>query len=273
MRMEKGRPSRTWLVFAASCGFLAGMLVMAALFAIFPDETRPAFAEASTSAKATAGKPAVASANPISGSTSRAPVEAVEPSTTRTEPATPEPAAGATEIRPTSPGEPPAVTAPDDPPAVAVPSIGADPLEELKDRHLELPVKGAVPEDIHDMFNEARGGGRRHEAIDMLAPRNTPVVAVEAGTIARLFFSKAGGITVYQADPTNTYIYYYAHLERYADGLTEGDKIKRGQLLGYVGTSGNAPPGTPHLHFAIFKMTGEKRWWQGTPIDPFHVLR
>ena len=266
MRMEKGRPSRTWLVFAASCGFLAGMLVMAALFAIFPDQTRPAFAEA------TAGKP-VASALPISGSTSRAEVETREPSTSKTDPPTDVPATGATEIRPTSPSEPPAVTAPDEPPALAVPSIGADPIEVLKDRHLELPVKGAVPEDIHDMFNEARGGGRRHEAIDMLAPRNTPVVAVEAGTIARLFFSKAGGITVYQADPTNTYIYYYAHLEKYADGLKEGDRIKRGQLLGYVGTSGNAPPGTPHLHFAIFKMTDDKRWWQGTPIDPFHVLR
>ena len=123
------------------------------------------------------------------------------------------------------------------------------------------------------MFNEMRGGTRRHEAIDMLAPRNTPVVAVEAGTIARLFFSKAGGITVYQFDPTNTYVYYYAHLEKIR-GWVEGRRHGEARpVIGYVGTTGNAPPDTPHLHFAIFKMTDEKHWWQGTPIDPFQVLR
>jgi murein DD-endopeptidase MepM/ murein hydrolase activator NlpD len=176
-------------------------------------------------------------------------------------------------MRPTPASEPPAVTAPEEPQAVAVPSIGVNPIEELRSRHLDLPVKGASREDVHDMFNEMRGGTRRHEAVDMLAPRNTPVVAVEAGTIGRLFFSKAGGITIYQFDPTDTYVYYYAHLERYADELKEGDKVKRGQLLGYVGTSGNAPRDTPHLHFAIFKMTDEKHWWEGTAIDPFQVLR
>lgn len=252
MRMKKGRPSRTWLVFAASCGFLAGMLVMAALFAIFPDQTRPA----------------LASAIPI------APPAAIDTrAASPANSATPSVATGPTEVRPTSPSEPPAVTAPEEPQAVAVPSIGANPIEDLRGRNLDLPIKGAVPEDVHDMFNEMRGGTRRHEAIDMLAPRNTPVVAVEAGTIARLFFSKAGGITVYQFDPTNTYVYYYAHLEKYADGLKEGDKVKRGQLLGYVGTTGNAPRDTPHLHFAIFKMTDEKRWWEGNAIDPFQVLR
>ena len=251
MRMEKGRPSRTWLVYAASCGFLAGMLVMAALFAIFPDQTRPALANA------------IAAPEPVA--------RAAAPATPSS--AAPPPAPALLEVRPTSTSEPPAVTAPDEPQAVAIASIGVNPVEDLKSRHLDLPVKGAVPEDVHDMFNEMRGGTRRHEAIDMLAPRNTPVVAVEAGTIGRLFFSKAGGITIYQFDPTNTYIYYYAHLERYADGLKEGDKIKRGQLLGFVGTTGNAPRDTPHLHFAIFKMTDEKHWWQGTPIDPFHVLR
>jgi len=88
-----------------------------------------------------------------------------------------------------------------------------------------------------------------------------------------LFTSKAGGLTVYQFDPSSTYAYYYAHLERYASGLTDGDHVRRGQLLGYVGTSGNAPPDTPHLHFAIFKLTDKKRWWEGSPIDPFAVLR
>ena len=258
-RMEKGRPSRTWLVFAASCGFLAGMLVMAALFAIFPDQTRPAFAEA------TAGKPAessAASSNPSSPLALKSSSDSVPP-----------PATGPTEVRPTPSSEPPGATAPEEPQAVAIPSIGVDPIADLKRRDLEMPVKGADDDDVKDMFDDMRGGSRRHEALDILAPRNTPVVAVEDGTIARLFFSKAGGITIYQADPTNTYIYYYAHLEKYVDGLKEGQKVKRGELIGYVGTSGNAPPNTPHLHFAIFKMTDQKRWWEGTPINPFQVLR
>ena len=90
---------------------------------------------------------------------------------------------------------------------------------------------------------------------------------------AKLFFSKAGGITIYQFDPSNNYCYYYAHLERYADGLAEGQQIKRGQVIGYVGTTGNAPRDTPHLHFAIVKLTPEKKWWEGSAIDPYSVLR
>ena len=116
-------------------------------------------------------------------------------------------------------------------------------------------------------------GGRRHEAIDILAPRGTPVKAVEDGRIARLFFSKAGGTTIYQFDPTERFCYYYAHLDRYADGLRENDQVRRGQVIGYVGTTGNAPKNTPHLHFAVFRLNAEKRWWEGTPIDPYDLLR
>ena len=151
--------------------------------------------------------------------------------------------------------------------------MSANPFENLRRRNLELPVKGVYREDLRDSFNETRGSARRHEAIDILAPRHTPVIAVEEGTIARLFFSDAGGITIYQFDPTKTYVYYYAHLEKYADGLKEGDTVKRGEVIAYVGTSGNAPRDTPHLHFAIFKMTGEKKWWEGTAIDPYSVLK
>jgi murein DD-endopeptidase MepM/ murein hydrolase activator NlpD len=136
-----------------------------------------------------------------------------------------------------------------------------------------MPIRSVTREDLHDSFEETRGTTRRHEAIDILAPRNTPVLAVEDGTIARLFLSKAGGITVYQFDPTATYAYYYAHLERYADGLREGDPVKAGQVLGSVGTSGNADRNTPHLHFAIFRLTDKKRWWEGTAIDPYEVLK
>jgi peptidoglycan LD-endopeptidase LytH len=146
-------------------------------------------------------------------------------------------------------------------------------VEDLRNRQLTLPVHGIKRDDLRDTFNETRGSSRRHEALDVLAPRNTPVLAVEDGTIAKLFLSDAGGITIYQFDPTEAYCYYYAHLERYAEGVKEGAPVKRGQVIGYVGTTGNAPRDTPHLHFAIFKLTDEKKWWQGTAIDPYSVLR
>jgi murein DD-endopeptidase MepM/ murein hydrolase activator NlpD len=149
--------------------------------------------------------------------------------------------------------------------------VAGDP-GNLRSRRLLLPVDGVKPEQLTRQFSDARSG-HKHEAIDILAPRNTPVRAVEDGTIARLFSSKAGGITVYQFDPSGTFCYYYAHLERYAEDLREGQRVSRGQVLGYVGTSGNAPKETPHLHFAIFRLTDDKRWWEGTPIDPYDVLR
>ncbi|HXO22495.1 MAG TPA: M23 family metallopeptidase [Thermoanaerobaculia bacterium] len=144
---------------------------------------------------------------------------------------------------------------------------------DLLRRNLLLPVQGVRREDLRDTFTEARSIGRSHDAIDILAPRNSPVLAVEAGRVAKLFWSQRGGWTVYQFDPTNTYDYYYAHLERYAAGLKEGDAVGRGQVIGYVGTSGNAPPDTPHLHFAIEVLTADKHWWQGTAIDPYPILR
>ena len=152
------------------------------------------------------------------------------------------------------------------------PMIGPPPSEALERRDLLVPVEGIDSDDLVRSFSDARGG-RKHEALDILAPRNTPVKAVEGGTIARLFSSKAGGITIYQFDPSDQYCYYYAHLERYAPGLAEGDKVGKGQVIGYVGTSGNAPKETPHLHFAIFQLSAAKRWWEGTPIDPYDVLR
>ena len=161
------------------------------------------------------------------------------------------------------------------PPLVAptTPIVSADPIEELRRRRLTLPVDGLQRERLRDTFNDMRGTTRRHEALDILAPRDTPVLAVEDGTVAKLFSSVPGGLTIYQFDPTTTYAYYYAHLARYAEGLKEGTAITRGQTIGYVGTTGNAPPETPHLHFAIFKLTEEKKWWQGTAIDPYPILK
>ena len=136
-----------------------------------------------------------------------------------------------------------------------------------------MPVDGIDPSRLRDDYDDARGGGRRHQAIDLLAPRNTPVRAVADGSIAKLFESVPGGHTIYQFDPSQRYCYYYAHLERYARGLDEGDRVERGQIVGYVGTSGNAPPDTPHLHFAIYRLGPERRWWEGEPLNPFPLLR
>lgn len=230
-RATNRRSERSWLVFAASLGFLAGMLVMAAVVAIFPS-----------------GASRVATT----------PVEA---------------RSAEIEVRPSKKETPPAVTPPPAQTVAASPSMSANPLEDLRQRNLTLPVQGIKKEDLRDNFNEMRGGTRRHEAIDVLAPRNTPVLAVEDGEIGKLFLSEAGGITIYQFDPTERYVYYYAHLERYADGVKEGAKVRRGDVIGYVGTTGNAPRDTPHLHFAIFKMGDDKRWWEGTAIDPYSVLR
>ncbi|HUQ88573.1 MAG TPA: M23 family metallopeptidase [Vicinamibacterales bacterium] len=174
-------------------------------------------------------------------------------------------------VKPTRKEEPPPVAPP--PATLPTPAVSGDAIADLRVRNLTLPVEGIKRNDLHDTFNETRGGARRHEALDVLAPRNTPVLAVEDGKIARLFLSEAGGITIYQFDPSSSYCYYYAHLEKYADGLKEGDTVKRGHVLGYVGTTGNAPRDTPHLHFAIFKLGDDKKWWQGTPIDPYSVLK
>ena len=116
-------------------------------------------------------------------------------------------------------------------------------------------------------------GGRVHNAIDIMAPRGTPVLAVADGRIEKLFLSKPGGRTIYQFDPTEQWSYYYAHLQRYAPGLAEGDHVKRGEVIGYVGSTGNASADAPHLHFGIYRLGEEKRWWTGTPVNPYPLLR
>jgi murein DD-endopeptidase MepM/ murein hydrolase activator NlpD len=136
-----------------------------------------------------------------------------------------------------------------------------------------MPVEGVDPADLRDNFSEQRGGSRTHEAIDILARRDTPVLAVADGTVAKLWQSVPGGITIYHFDSAGRYCYYYAHLERYARGLSEGDILRRGDVIGYVGTSGNAPRDTPHLHFAIYRLGPDRRWWEGEPLNPFPLLR
>jgi len=137
---------------------------------------------------------------------------------------------------------------------------------------LRVPIDGISIESFKGGFSQLRGS-RPHEAVDIVAPRGTPIHAVQDGTIAKLFFSKAGGITIYQFDPGGRLCYYYAHLERYAKGLHDGQHVSQGEVIGYVGTSGNAPPDTPHLHFAIFELNADRRWWQGRPLDPYLVFK
>lgn len=183
----------------------------------------------------------------------------------------------------TAPGDPgaaseagPGASPIDDPIPVRPATIGPprrEAVSELQSRHLLVPLESAKIETMRGQFSQRRGGGSRgHEAVDLLAPRGTRVRAVEGGAIAKLFHSKAGGTTVYQFDPSGRFCYYYAHLDAYAAGLHEGQSIAAGDVIGYVGSTGNATPNTPHLHFAIFELTQEKHWWQGRPVDPYAVF-
>jgi peptidoglycan LD-endopeptidase LytH len=155
--------------------------------------------------------------------------------------------------------------------SIQQPPVSTADYDLIESRDLAIPVPGVDPKNVVDSFNEMRGPGR-HEATDIPAPRGTLVIAVDSGTVKKLFTSVRGGLTVYQFDASQTYCYYYAHLDRYAAGLEEGEFLKRGDRIGYVGTTGDAPPDDPHLHFAIFKLGAEKHWWQGTPIDPYPFL-
>lgn len=134
-----------------------------------------------------------------------------------------------------------------------------------------LPFDDLKAADLHDSFDQARGG-HKHEAIDILKPRGTPVHAVVEGNIAKLFTSKYGGLTIYQFDNAGAYCYYYAHLDHYAPGLKEGMLVRAGSVVGYVGSSGDANAATPHLHFTIFKLGPQKHWWEGTAINPYASL-
>ena len=151
--------------------------------------------------------------------------------------------------------------------------VSVSAVEMLRKRSLHLPVDGVRQNDLRDSYADAREGTRAHEAIDIMAPRRTPVRAADDGTIEKLFTSKAGGLTIYQFEPSGTFCYYYAHLDAYADGLHEGETVTKGDLLGYVGSTGNASPDAPHLHFSIFRLTPERQWWKGEPINPYPVLR
>jgi murein DD-endopeptidase MepM/ murein hydrolase activator NlpD len=137
---------------------------------------------------------------------------------------------------------------------------------------LLIPVEGIKLAQLSDNFDQPRGKERHHEALDIMAPKGSKVIAAADGKVVKLFNSKPGGLTVYQFDPTEKYAYYYAHLDRYADGVKEGTVLKRGDLVGYVGTTGNANADAPHLHFAVVELTPKKEWWKGTAVNPYPML-
>ena len=155
---------------------------------------------------------------------------------------------------------PPVAPAQPDAPPVVVPS------------GLVIPVQGIEPDDLVDTFDDARGQGRVHDAIDILAPRGTPVMAATDGRILRLFTSDKGGLTIYQLGRDRRTVYYYAHLDAYAAGLAKDQTVRRGQVIGTVGDTGNAAPGNYHLHFAMWTVSDPASFWDGTPINPYPVL-
>lgn len=158
-------------------------------------------------------------------------------------------------------------------PPIAPPVASAATAAGATSVKLLIPVRGVTANQLSDTFGQPRGAERRHEALDIMAPMGTPVLAVADGKVVKLFDSKPGGLTLYQFDPSETYSYYYAHLDRYASGVKEGAQLKRGDLIGYVGATGNADAAAPHLHFAVFELAPQKHWWQGTPVNPYLLLR
>jgi murein DD-endopeptidase MepM/ murein hydrolase activator NlpD len=189
------------------------------------------------------------------------------------------------------PGPPHDVLAPTDPPAAtsAAPlpeiasespspggaggftPVAAPDLDRLRSLEMIIPVKGSQRPKIEDSFDAPRDGGRRHDAIDILAPRGTPILAAVGGTIMRVGSNALGGNTVWIVDAEQRFAFYYAHLDRYAK-IKQGTTAARGTVLGYVGTTGNAPPDVPHLHFQVMRISDPKRWWDGTPVNPFPFL-
>ena len=142
----------------------------------------------------------------------------------------------------------------------------------LMARGMEIPVAGRMVKNLEDTFDDGRDGGRTHRALDILAPRGTPVLAADSGRILRISENRLGGNTVYTTDPEERIVYYYAHLDAYQPGLVQGMTIARGDTLGFVGTTGNAPKDTPHLHFQVMRMPANGKYWDGEAINPYPLF-
>ena len=162
----------------------------------------------------------------------------------------------------------PATPAPGAAPVRLPSGVSRDDYDYLLSRHLRIPVVNVRLERIPDSFHDARDGKRVHGAVDIMAPRGTPVIAADDGRVLKLRKGGAGGITVYAVDPRERFVYYYAHLDRYRKGLAEGEAVEKGDTIGFVGTTGNAPRDVPHLHFQVMRMPSDGKWWAGVPVNP-----
>ena len=149
---------------------------------------------------------------------------------------------------------------------------GSDAVNYLLSRHLDIPVAGMLTANLRDSFDEGRDDKRVHRALDILAPRGTPVISADSGRILRVGFNSLGGNSIYASDPLGRLVYYYAHLDAFRPGLVAGASVARGDTLGFVGTTGNAPKDTPHLHFQVMRMPPDGRYWDGDPINPFPIF-
>ena len=149
---------------------------------------------------------------------------------------------------------------------------GTEAVNYILARGMVIPVAGMTVGQLEDTFDEGRSSGRIHRALDILAPRGTPVVAADSGRIVRISVNALGGNTIYAIDPKGRIVYYYAHLDAYQPGLVQGAAIARGDTLGFVGTTGNAPKDTPHLHFQVMRMPADGRYWEGEPINPYPLF-
>ena len=241
----RGEPAvrRTTIVLV-----VGGVLAIAVAVLVLNLQERPQYRS-----RLTPGRPAPANSNTATPVVGPAPVPA--------------------QPREPMPDSPPAAPPPPVAPAVEGSStVTQADLDYLATRNLLVPVEGVKANQLRDTFNQARSEGRQHDAIDIMAPQGLPVLAATEGTVIKLFQSERGGITLYQIDPSGRYVYYYAHLARYADGIAEGKQVRRGDVIAYVGDTGNAGPGNFHLHFAISKITSPRQWSGGDPINPYPLL-
>jgi murein DD-endopeptidase MepM/ murein hydrolase activator NlpD len=154
----------------------------------------------------------------------------------------------------------------------ATSTVAGSDIEYLRTRSLLVPVAGVTISQLRDSFSDSRSEGRLHQALDIMASLDTPVLAVDDGRVMRLYQSDRGGIMIYQSDPSGNYVYYYGHLSRYADGMVDGKQVRRGEVIAYVGDTGNAGAGNYHLHFGISKMRSPGKWSHGEPINPYPLL-
>ncbi len=145
-------------------------------------------------------------------------------------------------------------------------------LNYVGELNLIIPVAGVRASQLIDTFDDARSEGRVHDAIDIPAPGGTPVLAATEGQIIKLFQSERGGTTIYQLSANQKLVFYYAHLQSYAAGVTEGKQVHQGDVIAYVGDTGNAGPGNYHLHFSISVISDPKRYWDGSNINPYPLL-